>query len=178
MIQETKTGDEIRTAVDALLAAGRIEFTAVCVGKDTKDEWEHFAWRVTFDKPNSPRFAVDYKTGLGRLNPATPAQLRQADAKYPEPRLPGTVYGREYPKYLNSMRTPKPPTATDVLASLCLDGQAIGQSFEDWCDDCGYNTDSRKALDIYMLCQTNAERLCAVLGGALMAQIVELVQDY
>jgi hypothetical protein len=56
------------------------------------------------------------------------------------------------------------PTAADVLSCLTLDMSAGEQSFEDFCSDLGYDTDSRKALAIHTTCAALAPRLRAFLG--------------
>ena len=54
----------------------------------------------------------------------------------------------------------KSPTMYDIVCCVCKDDP---ESFEDWCANFGYDTDSRKALDTYLACQKQAEdfrRLC------------------
>ena len=60
---------------------------------------------------------------------------------------------------VDKLKHPKKPTLDDVLHSLVNDAEAENMSFQDWCDNFGYDTDSRKALDLYLLCQENAQRL-------------------
>lgn len=50
-------------------------------------------------------------------------------------------------------RTIKP---FDVLYCIRADNTQ-GLSFEGWCDDYGYDADSRKALEIYLTCQKQAD---------------------
>ena len=62
----------------------------------------------------------------------------------------------------------KPPTTFDVVA--CIIDDAIGfedstpLSFEEWCDDIGYDTDSRKAERIYNACMKQTAKLQVLLG--------------
>ena len=56
------------------------------------------------------------------------------------------------------------PQADSVLSSLLLDSSAIDQTFEDWCGEFGYDTDSRKAEKTYKACVKNGERLKRLLG--------------
>lgn len=55
----------------------------------------------------------------------------------------------------------KEPDAADVLDCLASDASGVenSQSFEDWCSEYGYNTDSRKAHRTYTICKREAERL-------------------
>ena len=54
---------------------------------------------------------------------------------------------------------PVRPELGDVLHSLILDASACDESFEDWCMNFGYDTDSRKALEIYLSCQNIGTKL-------------------
>lgn len=58
----------------------------------------------------------------------------------------------------------KEPTVGAVLDCLASDSSNIGDSFEDWCADYGYDTDSRKALRTFNMCRRQAERLRKFLG--------------
>lgn len=59
----------------------------------------------------------------------------------------------------------KAPKLRDVLDSLAMDARGISTSFEDWCAEYGYDSDSRKALRTYEAYQENAARLRALLGA-------------
>ena len=59
------------------------------------------------------------------------------------------------------------PTVEEVLDCLAMDSQGVsGNSFEDWCDEYGYDTDSRKAHRTYRICDRQAEKLKALLGDS------------
>lgn len=60
-----------------------------------------------------------------------------------------------------------PPTCDDVLASLCSDaaGYDGARTFEDWCSEYGYDTDSRKAEAIYRAVGEQAKALRYLLGA-------------
>lgn len=53
------------------------------------------------------------------------------------------------------------PTAADVLYCLISDTTSVdnARSFEDWCAEFGYDTDSRKAEKIYKQCLAIGEKL-------------------
>lgn len=71
---------------------------------------------------------------------------------------------------------PAPPILDDVLYSLLTDMQAENEGFEDWCDNLGYSTDSRKALNIYLACQEIAVKLRKT--GINIEKEKERLQDY
>lgn len=58
---------------------------------------------------------------------------------------------------------PKPPELADVVSCLVSDAQAMYEPFESWCGDLGYDTDSRKALNTYLECQTLGAKFLRVL---------------
>lgn len=59
------------------------------------------------------------------------------------------------------------PTVADVLSSLCSDSSAYLMSFEEWCSELGFNTDSRRALETYRDCAKTGYRLQRFLGDLL-----------
>lgn len=58
------------------------------------------------------------------------------------------------------------PEAEDVLDCLAMDAAGIenARSFEDWCGDYGYDTDSRRAEKTFKACQKAAEKLEKFMG--------------
>lgn len=66
---------------------------------------------------------------------------------------------------------PTPPTLADVLSCIIMDASAEGVSFEEWCADCGYDSDSRKALDTYLACQSNGRKLRKAIGRSVLAEL-------
>jgi hypothetical protein len=148
--------EEIRAAVDALPERNGVKFSVALLGKRTRDGWEHDAWYVTLSRLSGAGHSEDfnYCTGLG---------LRQyvTGPKNPRRRL-----------------RPVPPRAADVLHSLILDSSAADQTFESWCSEFGYDTDSRKAEATYRECQKNADKLARVLDRRAREELAELLQDY
>lgn len=75
---------------------------------------------------------IQYKTGLGHV---------------------------QFVKFTNSESKPKVPRLRDILYALAQDAQSGLELFQDFCDNLGYDSDSRKALAIYEACQENALKL-------------------
>lgn len=73
---------------------------------------------------------------------------------------------------------PVPPCAADVLYCLLNDRSAVGQTFEEWASDYGYDTDSRAAERIYSACIINANKLDAIFSGGQQAELQTLLEDY
>lgn len=73
---------------------------------------------------------------------------------------------------------PTAPHAADVLYALLLDSSAAQMSFAAWCDEYGYDADSRRALTIYLECQKNADKLARIIDHEAREQLREVLQDY
>ena len=73
---------------------------------------------------------------------------------------------------------PAKPTAAGVLYCLLLDADSAGQSFANWCSDFGYDTDSRKALNTYLVCGDIARDLRKVFGREQLDHLRELLEQY
>ncbi len=58
-----------------------------------------------------------------------------------------------------------PPNAASVLSSLIGDSICSLESFEDFCAELGYDTDSRKALATYLACQESGAAARKLLMG-------------
>lgn len=67
--------------------------------------------------------------------------------------------------YLNEVKK------TDVIYCFCMDARAYldSENFEDFCNNFGYDIDSRKALETYKACRKQAEK-CARLFSENMVK--------
>lgn len=59
----------------------------------------------------------------------------------------------------------KPPTLREVLACLADDSQAKGYTFHEFCDNYGYDPDSRTAHRTFKACVKLSEKLEYLLGA-------------
>lgn len=68
------------------------------------------------------------------------------------------------------------PCAWEVLARVCAEAEDANQSFDDWCGCFGYEADSRKALEIYLSCQSGGAKVLKIMGvtRTLMGRLAEL----
>ena len=126
--------------------------------------WKHFLWSVTL-KRGSQMIDTPWKAGIGHAKKGFDDNVALAR----ESQRTGTplISGRETQQPGDKLATvylPTPPIAADVLHSLILDSSACDMSFEDWCADYGYDTDSRKALDTYIEYQNIGNKVRAFLG--------------
>ncbi len=66
------------------------------------------------------------------------------------------------------------PNLERVLESLSLDVSSANDTFESFCDNMGYDQDSRKAYKIYEACQAISKDLGALLGRQGIADLLEV----
>lgn len=131
------------TDMDRLCQEKAVTCTSVLIGRDkSADGWEHYAWKVelAYDGRKLPN--VSYRTGLGCVQPQSKFHAERGAPK-----------------------TPSKPTAADVLHCLCSDVRPGEDTFEVFCGEMGLDTDSRKALAIYLECQAIAPKLRKLLGA-------------
>ena len=112
------------------------------------EKWEHFEWEVTLLYQKRSHKTV-YRCGMAHVK----------DTKL----MQKIKWGENYARPWSSLA--KPPTAADVLSSLCADARSADRTtFEDWCSDLGYDEDSRTARRTYEACVEINAKLHALLG--------------
>jgi hypothetical protein len=67
------------------------------------------------------------------------------------------------------------PLPVDVIQSLLMD--ATGESFEEWCGNLGYDTDSRKALATWEACR-ESDRVCRGIFGAAFDEACDIAREF
>lgn len=128
------------TKLDDLCASLGVRMGVTLVGyvsdadKPKDKRWPHFHWRCVLTREGREH-ATDFRTGIGHIKP-----------------MPHTFMGSQS-QWATQERAAVAPTVASVLASLLSDGQSASDTFEAFCSDLGYDTDSRKALDTYLACQ-------------------------
>ncbi|MCP4489793.1 MAG: hypothetical protein GY820_21120 [Gammaproteobacteria bacterium] len=78
----------------------------------------------------------------------------------------------------NELVQPVPPTQASVLHCVLLDTQLGNETFNNWCADLCYDTDSRKAMDIYLACQENGAKLSKVFSADQINELETILEDY
>ena len=115
------------------------------LGKTKRDSWECYAWEFNLNGQ-----VIEYFTGLGHATESKnlvgtkPKTLTKKTIK------DGTTY----------IHVPK---LKDVLYSLATDYSCAQDTFEDFCANMDYDTDSRKALETYLKCQESGHKLRKIL---------------
>lgn len=109
----------------------------------SEGKWPHFEWSIQFKDIKEP---FTYKTGIGH-------GIRGAAEK----RDPSKSYVQ-----VEGFGFAEVPNLISVLQSLLMDAEAASDTFEDFCLNLGYDTDSRRALETYLECQKTAVKLRAL----------------
>lgn len=156
--------DEIKDRIDAMLTEKFYEFQVFATGQTKRGDWDCDSWRVIFTGPGKRRMETSYYTGLG---------LRKS--KHPMPNLKNSHLSPREWKAQNEK--PVPPRAGEVLHSLLLDGDAINQSFNDWCDNFGVDPDSMKQFKMYQECCETGAQLRKLFSHEFQSQLQELTQE-
>jgi hypothetical protein len=148
-----------------LLDSLGVTLTATLLGYRSEDHepkdnrWPHFEWSVTV-KRGEQSHTTTYKTGVGHAKPF--------------PKNHGG-FSREF--WYNRPGTAIKPTAADVLHCLLSDASCGADTFEDFCGNLGYDTDSRKSLETYLICQKTGVELRRLLGEHYSA-VLKASQDF
>jgi hypothetical protein len=121
------------------------------VGADNRDGWECDSWAVTI----YPADNIKRRNGaeiVTQYHTGTGSRSKQ---------------GR-----------PQTPHIAGILYSLLLDASLGDDTFCDFCANCGYDDDSRKALAIYLQCQKTGEQMRKVFSSTEREHLSFLLQDY
>lgn len=177
------TTEEARAAINAAMMIHNITMTAAFVPQSlsrNSGEKEHtLNWRVSFaNSVNKQSFALDYSQGIGHV----PGGWKEARTLYEESRAgkPWEIgFYNPRPKQSAMLRKKlSAPHAADILHSIVLDVSSAQESFEDWAIECGYDTDSRKAEEIYRACVKESRDAHRVFGSAFLKEAETILQDY
>lgn len=179
------------SAIDATLAELGITIDDIYMMPAAVDDkgWKHIPFSVTLSRNGKPILRTTYRVGLGHVK-------REKLWPMPEGCLDGLQVAflkkrddRVLPEYAHEFlavvtdaarRQKLKPEPRDVVHSLCTDGLCAlhDQTFEEWCSDYGYDTDSRKAAAIYRECEKIGKALCSGLTRPVYQQLTEVFSNY
>jgi hypothetical protein len=146
-----------------------------------KTDWECDKWSIGFISKAGECSQFEYKTGIGNRVVNASRSLAKAYIKTGiAGKLLHSTGESYYPKgggFSKSVHAVT-PTPASVLYCLVLDSQAASESFNDWCDNFGYDNDSMKDFRLYQACCDNASKLNKVFTRQQLDTISELLEDY
>ena len=150
-MSNTTTENEEEKAVDAILEKHGISYAVTYCGEAVERDGKREWKHDAWRATFGGRivFSSDYKTGTG---------LRKMNKA--------------------GIMRPQFPKAGAVLYCLLMDGDALDQSFSDWCACFGYDEDSRKAEAIYFSCCENGKKIRQCFSREAVQEIREALQDY
>lgn len=175
---KTKPLSATESAVEAFVAGDcAITYSVTYTGKENRSGRECDGWRFTMKNQS-----FEYFTGLGLREDVTAGTKKRAASYFPgltEKDAAGqTMRGRRYLQRAQGLRKPQIPPIAGLLHSIILDSAATEHSFSSWCEDYGYDSDSRKALTTYEACRRGFDKLRMVFTPAQIAHIQELLREY
>lgn len=188
------TCDEARAAVVAILAESpAVIMSATFVpfkhSRNRKEKHPSLNYRITLLVDGAPILETDYMMGSAYA-PAHKLTARQLDPHVGKEspyvaRLRREAIAEECETGQRSRGSmfvaksgPIRPELVDVCYSLAMDSDALDyDTFADWADNLGYDSDSIKARDMYDACREHGAKLRRALGHERFARLVAAVQQ-
>jgi hypothetical protein len=141
--------------------------------------------RKNIEKPRNEEFCLRFQVDsrhvrlLARPDGNTNQWDRDASHWQVEIYRPGKGLGKSIVTYY-SMGSAHffPPLTIDVMNSLMTDSQLGECDFRDFCDNLGYDVDSRKAFDCWQTCRKTREELHQLFTREEIQELTEFFQDY
>lgn len=139
-------------------------------------------WRVALKVDGREVLSCDYSAGIAhcpaykrlKMGGFSRVTVDQVEAIKHE-----TETGRAWSEHLAAGGKPILPCEVDVIWSLAQDADVINHAtFEEWAENFGFDSDSRKAEATYRECLTHALALRNALGEGGLARLQEAGQDY
>lgn len=141
-----------------------IKITSTHIRFDEQSMQDKWAYVVSFEGRSA---TFDYYTGIGHRK--IPSYMKKERSQWWDSQR--HVYRTEVEMARWNISRTTQPNVADVVHCLLLDSGAICEAFTDWCDNLGYDSDSRKALDTYLQCQANGVKLRSVIGSKMMSEL-------
>lgn len=179
MNNKITVNDTDRVVAEYLTKRGVMSYQAIHIADNSKNkDWPSDLWRIVFTAQNHSEFVAEFHTGLGH---------RISTQKYGK-LSPSQQSGIKELKMITGMASActkiddftyaVTPTQANVMYCLLSDAECGKDTFDDFCSNCGYDTDSRKALEIYLTCQETNARLNKFFSRETINTLQELLQDY
>ena len=160
------------------------EFVPLSKSRNASEKYPTLNWRVTFTA-NGPgarcgSLTTDYMQGIAHLPGYNRKGFNPRSIDGDKAIQQAVETGLINPFDLHDKAfVPIPvPAISEVLCCLLSDASAIDfPDFEDWADNYGYDSDSRKAESIYRACLDIGLKLRNMLGEETLDRLREALQD-
>lgn len=155
------------------------EFVPWSKSRSKDEEFSSLNWIVTLQKSGEKIWEGDYSSGVAHC-PSYPGYLFKLTENQKTAIDWECENGREMVNTYSKVGGRKlEPDLADVLYSLASDMAAIDyRSFEDWANEFGYDTDSRKAEKTYQACLKIALALRNSVGEEGLKKLQEACRNY
>ena len=167
--------------VAAYLKAQGIIYKAEFVGTKTDQNWERDQFVVTFNNGKVSE-SFDYGTGIGHrlglIGTNYKLSQKQIEGREVLRSVIGADRSEEITIKLDSGAYVVKPTQASVLYCLISDADLGSESFDDFCDNLGYNSDSITDFKTYQACMATAKQIRKLFTGEQRQTLQELLQDY
>ena len=177
-IKEAQIKNDTENKVDDYLSNLGVTYSVFPAGAGLKrDGWECDGWRVVLGKADNIE-SFDYFTGTGHRVIFKLEQYeieRKALASCVNKR---SIMAENIRANMADCVKPFAPFAAGVLSALINDGQASYQSFNEWCAEYGYDSDSMKAFRTYQACCETGEKIRRIFTRQQISELAELLADY
>ena len=127
-------------------------------------------WNVTISF-GGKEYTDKYSTGIGHRQLISSFIKKQGEKYYKS--TTGEAKTEKEAVIAGWLKT-VPPKLADVVYCLLNDASGTDEVFEDWCNNLGYDTDSRKALDLYLTCQKTRTAMIKMFGQELFDELSQL----
>ena len=165
---------DINSDIDKVIA----ELGIVCASKfipwskskKASEDYRTLNWTITLSRNGKEFLICPYSTGIA-FCPSYRLTWRSTVHKECEWEC---EHGLDFQDHM-----PIVPDTRDVIFCLLKDAQALDfKDFEEWCNDLGMDSNSRKAEAIYQACLLNGWTLIRGLGEDGLEKLKEVFQDY
>lgn len=146
------------------------------------EKYRSFNYIVTVWKNDKEVLTTEYTMGYGH----SPSYTKRTNDKYIDKLIENmeTETGRQCKKSFHNSVTPIShtkhitPKPLDVWYSLLDDYNVLNYTFDDFCSEFGYSTDSIKAKETYDSCVKIAIQLKSFFGDSFLQEQYEQFLDY
>ena len=153
-------------ALEKALIEKPVKIESYYLGEIVKDKQKMDSFQVTLSYQGREMITT-FKMGLGHriVDKSKLFDLKTYGlGKYAGKKIPYGIGVRNV-SILEKFSKATPPEVADVLYCLLSDALCGQDTFEDFCNNLGYNADSRKDLEVYLVCQKTEQDLRKLLGN-------------
>lgn len=173
--------DRLGVTIESSAPRGEVE---PAQSKDSKP-WPHIAYDVTLKRNGRSIWSGPYHLGVGHVKGFPHGRLSMHEWSKLDPvghaaRIPydASAEARIAENLAKAQKVT--PKLADVIYSLLMDGSAYfdAQTFEDWCNEYGYDTDSRKAETIWKACDEIGRNLARAFNTQELEELREAASNH